>query len=407
MTRFLVALLSAALFLTPAYAQPTLSKAPALKGAPELVAASPVDVAPMTKESPKAEAPPVVAEPAAGYVGPAAGTVTVTVPKGFGVADRGTGAVVWSEAGKSYVVTNKHVVWEKRSPTALTVTVNATGKTYPARFVDWSHEGDVALVELDAELPAVKLGNTAAPGTRITHHGNRTGPQSGSVTSYRDQTGLIFRWSGPVLNSDIVVASGDSGAGMFNDKGELVGVVWGGDHSTNERHGAPVGVVRSLLSRVVANRLPRLAARLKTDHAAAVVSEPGAVVKHTPKSAAACACKGDCVCEPCKGDCPKTAKSAPVVWNVRDTNGVIHRGLTTEEARARFPGVTFPGDAGHTPWYEVNGTGSTGAASFAPPCANGRCSSPGTAPGVTYYYPPGAFAPGSPCANGRCPQPAR
>lgn len=233
-----------------------------------------------------APTPKAAAEPAAGYVSPAAATVAVRVPTGNGATDCGTGSVVWSEAGKSFIVTNKHVVVGKRSPDGMTVTVNATGKTYPARFVDWSAEGDVALLEVDSELPAVVIGWNPSIGERTTHYGNRTGPQVGTVRGFEETATSgngTHPWAGWIMRGTHVGASGDSGAGVFNDRGELVAVLWGG-HS-GDAHAAPVYVVRRLLSRVAGRTFPRLAARLAADPPAVVVTVPQTAPAAAPKAA--------------------------------------------------------------------------------------------------------------------------
>lgn len=275
-------------------------------------------------ESPKA-APKSAEGPAKGYASPAAGTVTVDVPTGPGVGDRGTGAVVWSEGGVSLIVTNKHVVSGKQSPTALTVTINSTGAKHQARFVGWSDEGDAALLEVVAELPCVTIGNTASVGERVTHYGNTTGPQTGQIVSYSGNvTAMVYQWSGPVMNTNYASASGDSGSGVFNSRGELVGVHWGG--GTDTRVAVPVYVVRTMLKRLVANRMPRLAARL-------------AVLDAANNTGVAVAPPNECP----GGICPVGA-SAPAstrtLWRVG--NGPP---TTEDEIRRQYPGIRFPHDA--------------------------------------------------------------
>lgn len=201
------------------------------------------------------------AGPAKGYVSPAAATVTVYVPTGGGAGFAGTGTVVWAEAGKSYVVTNYHVI--EANAGRFTVTVNSTQKSYPARPLGRSGEGDAVVLEIDAELPAAVLGDDSPAGTPVTHHGNTTGPQRGRVVGY--QWVAAPGWRGTQMYTDYRSASGDSGAGVFNDRGELVGVHWGGPSpdvaGDGKRRVVPVGVVRRLLA-AACPRCPNLAARL-------------------------------------------------------------------------------------------------------------------------------------------------
>lgn len=236
---------------------------------------------------------------------PAATTVSVTVPTYAGVTSGGSGVVVWAEAGRSLVVTNKHVVADGIAA-KMTVKLNATGKVHPCRFLGWSDEGDVALLEVDADLPAARLADADAPvGTAVTHHGNTTGPQTGKVTGYRDVGVPRLGWAGTNLNTDYRSESGDSGAGVFDAAGCLVGIHWGGSpDGSRVRSAIPVRAVLGLLKRFAAPRLPRLAVRLATVTATvapAAVPAPAATYQPFGQTAGSCS----------NGSCPAPSRYAP------------------------------------------------------------------------------------------------
>lgn len=233
---------------------------------------------------------------------------TVRVSQGNG---SGTGAVVHAAAGRSLVVTNHHVV-----PAAAPVSVAHGGKTYPARVLGYAPDGDLALLEVLAPLPAAALGDDPAPGTAVTHWGLSSGKQRGTVRGYESMAVPSLGWSGSVAVGDYATAPGDSGAGLFDDSGRLVAVLWGGHPAA--RYSAPVSRVKNLLARFTG----------------------------------------------------RGAAPAPAEPLYRDPAGEL---LTMEQIRAKYPGQPI-----HVAGSPVAGTGSHGAPSFGSPCANGNCAAPVT-----------------------------
>lgn len=186
-------------------------------------------------------------------------------------ADRGSGTVIACEGGRSLVLTNAHVV-----PTAEgRVTVSAGGRAYRAKYLagskvtTWDNgdgtggmeiDGpDLALLTVEAEFPAAELAETA-PGKGaalrqwgFAGRGASEGPRvkSGRVT---DPAGL---WG------TLDQRPGDSGAGLFDDAGRLVGVSHGRPAAEGEVGvvAVPLGAVRKFL-RERAEPFPRLVKRL-------------------------------------------------------------------------------------------------------------------------------------------------
>ncbi len=138
----------------------------------------------------------------------------------------GSGVII-SESG--YIVTNNHVI---EDATKITVTLK-NGESYEAEFVGTgSPDLDIALIKIDApDLKAAVLGDSdnLSVGEDIVVIGNPLGQLGGTVTN-----GIISSLSRDVeiegvtmnlLQTNAAINPGNSGGGMFNDKGELVGIV--------------------------------------------------------------------------------------------------------------------------------------------------------------------------------------
>jgi S1-C subfamily serine protease len=86
----------------------------------------------------------------------------------------GTGFVIDARAG--LIITNNHVV---RDATSVTVTVTATGQTYPAGIVGVDVAADIAVLQISPVpgLPGAPLGDSAAvaAGTPVFSFGNQAG----------------------------------------------------------------------------------------------------------------------------------------------------------------------------------------------------------------------------------------
>ena len=151
----------------------------------------------------------------------------------------GTGMVLSADG---LVLTNNHVI---ESSTGIEVTVESTGVTYSAEVVGTDDTNDVALLQLvdengrdvsgldpietDADETVAagdaiySVGNASGTGDLVTAAGVVTATDvaitvgSGYTGTTEDLGGLIQ------LDSDVV--SGDSGGPLFDDDGEVVGIV--------------------------------------------------------------------------------------------------------------------------------------------------------------------------------------
>lgn len=155
---------------------------------------------------------------------------TVRVDNGHG---SGTGTVIAAEKGHSFILTNAHVCEQASN----TINVEHEGHSYHATYVYGSsvdHPGpgmikvngpDLCIIRIDVELDTVIVA-TASPsvGDKVFQRGF-----GGGVHTADTRTGEVSR--GRFLSDDMITTAvpipGDSGSGIFNEAGELIGVCWG------------------------------------------------------------------------------------------------------------------------------------------------------------------------------------
>ncbi|MBQ9266680.1 MAG: trypsin-like peptidase domain-containing protein [Clostridia bacterium] len=137
----------------------------------------------------------------------------------------GSGVIISSDG---YIVTNNHVT---SGANKVTVTLR-NGKEYEATLIGNDAKTDIAILKIDATgLTAAKLGDSASlrVGETAVVIGNPLGKLGGTVTN-----GIIsalereITLDGKAMNliqTNAAINPGNSGGGLFNDKGELVGIV--------------------------------------------------------------------------------------------------------------------------------------------------------------------------------------
>lgn len=134
--------------------------------------------------------------------------------------------VILTEDG--YIVTNNHVV-----SGASQVTVRLQdGSEYPATVVGTDSRTDIAVIKIDATgLTPATLGDSDAlrVGDYVMAVGNPLGNFGGSVTdgiiSGLDRSISVENTVMHVLQTNAAISPGNSGGGLFNARGELVGIV--------------------------------------------------------------------------------------------------------------------------------------------------------------------------------------
>ncbi len=155
-------------------------------------------------------------------------TETMSTNKLFAQAvESGAGSgVILSEDG--YIVTNNHVI-----EGANTITVKTRdGKSYNAKLIGTDSSTDLAVIKIDATglKPAV-LGNSSElqVGDTAIAIGNPLGELGGTVTtgivSALDREVTIDNQTMHLLQTNAAINPGNSGGGLFNDQGELIGII--------------------------------------------------------------------------------------------------------------------------------------------------------------------------------------
>jgi Trypsin-like serine proteases, typically periplasmic, contain C-terminal PDZ domain len=135
----------------------------------------------------------------------------------------GSGTVVARDGETAYILTNKHVAIDENQQVESHFWIISDGKRYPASFVKMHRVNDLALLSAKIDLPAVTLADAdPKEGDTVKHNGQATGPQEGKVVEWTK-----FVVEGPTLTSTMFSTHGDSGAGVFNADGKLVGCFYG------------------------------------------------------------------------------------------------------------------------------------------------------------------------------------
>ena len=151
----------------------------------------------------------------------------------FQYATGGAGSgVILSYDG--YIITNAHVILDEnmRNP-ADTITVRLTdGTEYRAAIVNYDTYEDIALLKIDASgLTPAHIGDSdeLVVGEEVLVVGNPLGELGGTVTngiiSATEREIEVEDTMMTLLQTNAAVNLGNSGGGMFNLKGELVGIV--------------------------------------------------------------------------------------------------------------------------------------------------------------------------------------
>ncbi len=137
----------------------------------------------------------------------------------------GSGVIV-SEDG--YIATNHHVI---AGANKVQVTLH-NGETYAARIVGSDQSNDIAVIKIDAKgLTTATIGDssTVDVGDLAVAIGNPLGQLGGTATtgiiSALDRTLDIEGTTLTLLQTDAAINGGNSGGGLFNSKGELIGIV--------------------------------------------------------------------------------------------------------------------------------------------------------------------------------------
>ena len=145
----------------------------------------------------------------------------------------GSGVII-SDDG--YIITNYHVI---EGANSVTVTLRDGKTNYTAAVIGSDSDNDIALLKIDAEkLSPATFGDssTLAVGDYVVAIGNPLGELGGTVTdgiiSALAREVAIENKNMTLLQTNAQISPGNSGGGLFNSKGELVGIVNAKDSAT-------------------------------------------------------------------------------------------------------------------------------------------------------------------------------
>lgn len=137
----------------------------------------------------------------------------------------GSGVIITSDG---YIVTNNHVIDNAKSVSVIL----SDGKLYSAEVIGKDPSTDLAVVKIDAnDLTPAVFGNSEnlKVGETAIAIGNPLGTLGGSVTngiiSALDRELTIGNETMTLLQTNAAVNPGNSGGGLFNINGELIGIV--------------------------------------------------------------------------------------------------------------------------------------------------------------------------------------
>ena len=137
----------------------------------------------------------------------------------------GSGVIITSDG---YIVTNNHVVEDGQD---IRVCLQ-DGSEYQATLIGTDSYSDLAIIKIDAtDLPAATLGDSSkmVVGDPVFAIGNPLGVLASSVSqgiiSGLDRTITVEGHNMTLIQTDAAVNPGNSGGGLFNTNGELIGIV--------------------------------------------------------------------------------------------------------------------------------------------------------------------------------------
>ena len=137
----------------------------------------------------------------------------------------GSGVIVTVDG---YIVTNNHVIEDANK---ITVRLR-NGASYEAKLIGTDPQTDIAVIKIEENnLEAAKMGDSATlkVGELAIAIGNPLGQLGGTVTdgiiSALDREITIDNETMTLLQTSASINPGNSGGGLFNAKGELIGIV--------------------------------------------------------------------------------------------------------------------------------------------------------------------------------------
>ncbi|MCR5372818.1 MAG: trypsin-like peptidase domain-containing protein [Solobacterium sp.] len=137
----------------------------------------------------------------------------------------GSGVIITSDG---YIVTNNHVIRNAES-----IAVRTTdGTEYEASLIGTDEKSDIAVIKVDASgLKPAEIGDSSLihVGDTAVVIGNPLGTLGGTVTngiiSALDRQLIINNQALNLIQTNAAINSGNSGGGLFNGQGQVIGIV--------------------------------------------------------------------------------------------------------------------------------------------------------------------------------------
>jgi len=144
----------------------------------------------------------------------------------------GSGVIISSDG---YIITNNHVIENANSITVTTY----DGKEYSAKLVGTDEKSDIAVIKIEATgLTAATIGDSSKiqAGDTAVVIGNPLGTLGGTVTdgiiSSASRELVVNNESMELIQTNAEINSGNSGGGLFDGNGNLIGIVNAKDSGT-------------------------------------------------------------------------------------------------------------------------------------------------------------------------------
>ncbi len=145
------------------------------------------------------------------------------------VSGAGSGVIVGKSDNTYYIITNEHVVEDAND---ITVRLRG-GEEFEANLVAGDDAADIAVVTITSEdeLTLAQWGDSddLQIGEDLIAIGNPLGSLGGTVTkgilSATERTIIVNDYEMTLLQTDTAINPGNSGGGLFNMRGQLIGIV--------------------------------------------------------------------------------------------------------------------------------------------------------------------------------------
>lgn len=168
----------------------------------------------------------------------------------------GSGVIIQEDG---YIVTNCHVV---EGASDITVRLK-NGESYPAKLIGSDSQTDLAVIKIEADgLKVSPMGSSSSlqVGEEAIAIGNPLGELGGTVTngivSALDREITVGNETMTLLQTNAAISPGNSGGGLYNNKGELIGIVVAkasGSNAEGLGFAIPIDIVKNVTADLMAN----------------------------------------------------------------------------------------------------------------------------------------------------------